>query len=389
MEFGQHDNWFTISFDDDERSEWIRGSLFDDNKVTVGKAFTIAAENVIEGLHEDDFGIVIRIGRKVGEYWEMDKSVLGIEYHLYLGIDCNWSRKHFVAEKGVRIFPKLNGVVENSIWIGGNNKDAMPYSVYDQIIRKLPNYTELNKYVKARLSGVIGEYFNVIGNAQLNYEKYLNKKIGKRRPNTPDNLVVNEQAKFTYLIDKLTDMLEDAVSFSEATWQNEIVSIIRLLFPKYILPLESVKIRDLKGKRREIDIGLLDVEGNIDIIEIKKPFDECIMSKTKYRDNHVPLRELSGAVMQAEKYILYLQRGGPKMDEYIQEQFSDLIPHGLSVKIVNPHAMIIMGRSNNLNPRQQTDFEVVKRKYKNIADIITYDDMIERLRVLRDAITFK
>lgn len=389
MEFGQYDNWFTIAFDADDRAEWVRGSLFEDNKVTVGKAFTIGAENVIEGLDEDDIGIVIRIGQRVGNYWKMEKSVLRIEYQLYLGINHKWSRKHFVAEKGVSIFPKLNGIVENSIWIGGDNKDSMPFSVYDRIVRKLPNYTELNKYVQARLSGVIGEYFNVIGSAQQNYENYLNRKIGKRRPNTPDTLLVTEQAKFTYLINKLTQMLEDAVSFSEATWQNEIVSIIRLLFPKYILPLESVKIKDIKGNRREIDLALIDVEGNIDIIEIKKPFDECIMSKSKYRDNHVPLRELSGAVMQVEKYILYLQRGGAAMDQHIQKQFSDRIPQGLSVKIVNPRAMIIMGRSYNLNPQQKADFEVVKRKYKNIADIITYDDMLERLKVLKAAITYK
>jgi hypothetical protein len=30
----------------------------------------------------------------------------------------------------------------------------------------------------------------------------------------------------------------------------------------------------------------------------------------QYRNNHIPLRELSGAVMQIEKYIYYLNRWG-------------------------------------------------------------------------------
>ena len=38
-----------------------------------------------------------------------------------------------------------------------------------------------------------------------------------------------------------------------------------------------------------------------------------------------------------------------------------------------------MGRGNNLTPNQKLDFEIVKRKYKNIADILTYDDLINRL----------
>ena len=387
MEFVEDKDTFTIVYDFPGRFDWIRQALEEYGKVTIGKAFTINRGHVIEGLDESDEFMIIKIGVKRENYWEMDCSILGLEYELYLGIENKWKPKHFIAEKGVSIFPKLNGIVESQLWIGGKNKRAMPFSQYDQMVRKLPSYTELNKYVRARLSGVVGEYFDIIGNAQRKYENYLNKKLGKSRSVTPASLSITESAKFDYLISKLSEMLDSAVSFPESAWQSEIINIIRLLFPKYALPVEKVQIKDTKGRRREIDIGLIDVEGNLDIVEIKKPFDECIMSKSKYRDNHVPLRELSGAIMQAEKYILYLQRGGPKLDEKIQKQFSKKIPRGLFVKIVNPKAIIIMGRSNNLTKQQQSDFEVVKRKFKNIADIITYDDMLGRLKVLREAVT--
>lgn len=38
-----------------------------------------------------------------------------------------------------------------------------------------------------------------------------------------------------------------------------------------------------------------------------------------------------------------------------------------------------MGRENNFRLEQKADFEVVKRKYKNVVDIMTYDNLLERL----------
>jgi hypothetical protein len=35
-----------------------------------------------------------------------------------------------------------------------------------------------------------------------------------------------------------------------------------------------------------------------------------------------------------------------------------------------------MGRTVGLSEEQIQDFEVIKRKYKNVIDIITYDDLI-------------
>ena len=39
-----------------------------------------------------------------------------------------------------------------------------------------------------------------------------------------------------------------------------------------------------------------------------------------------------------------------------------------------------MGRENNLSKDQKNDFEVVKRKYKNVIDILSYDDLLQRLK---------
>ena len=41
-----------------------------------------------------------------------------------------------------------------------------------------------------------------------------------------------------------------------------------------------------------------------------------------------------------------------------------------------------MGREKELTTEQQRDFEVIKRQYKNVVDIITYDDLIRRLEFM-------
>jgi len=40
------------------------------------------------------------------------------------------------------------------------------------------------------------------------------------------------------------------------------------------------------------------------------------------------------------------------------------------------------GKRYNLGENQRQDFEVVKRKYKNVIDIITYDDLLRRLEFI-------
>ena len=41
--------------------------------------------------------------------------------------------------------------------------------------------------------------------------------------------------------------------------------------------------------------------------------------------------------------------------------------------------MIILGRDHNFAADQKFDFEIIKRKYANIVDIMTYDDLLQRL----------
>lgn len=72
-------------------------------------------------------------------------------------------------------------------------------------------------------------------------------------------------------------------------------------------------------KERYIDIGLVDSNGNLDIIEVKKPFDDKILRRTKYRGNSIPTSELSGGIMQAENISSIYQNGEQKVKTTLQE----------------------------------------------------------------------
>lgn len=62
------------------------------------------------------------------------------------------------------------------------------------------------------------------------------------------------------------------------------------------------------------------------------------------------------------------------------------MPNGLKVKALNPNGMVIMGRSNDFNEQQKQDFELIKRQYKNITEIMTYDDLLFRLKTIVSAL---
>jgi hypothetical protein len=88
--------------------------------------------------------------------------------------------------------------------------------------------------------------------------------------------------------------------------------------------------------------------------------------------------------MQVEKYIYYLNHAGKNKENDIKTKLIEKNRNlsGLDIKIRSPHGIIIMGRDDGLSADQLADFEVVKRKYKNIADIVTYNELIRRLELL-------
>jgi hypothetical protein len=303
-------------------------------------------------------------------------------------------RKTFVADRNIRIFPRIEKVMQTfgEIVVGGSRQDRIPVEIFRELLAKFPNSTELDRYATARVEAIVGEVLDGNAAAREKYEAYLDRRGStvSAAPLDQPELIQAEIDKYALLRDTISAWLANAKGYSENDWQKLIIKVILLLFPKYAAVLEGVAVADFYSKpgfrkKRFIDICLIDAGGSIDVIEIKKPFDNVLLSRGLYRGNNVPTKELSGTIMQAEKYLFHLTKWGVEGERQLTKKYADLLPPGMQIRVTNPKAIILLGRDKRtdgtsaLADDQFFDLEVIKRKYANMMDILTYDDLLRRL----------
>jgi len=384
--FRKENNKVVLSYTSNMPSpEWVYESLEKSGVALIGQVFTVKKSELISTFDENDVDkpVEFEVAILTGDYYCFSRKVLSLKNDLYIHKNVKLDRKVFVAERNISIFPKVDGLVKKSIYIGGDHEDAIPEAIFQKLLKTFPNTYELNRYASARISSVISSYIETKSDYEEKYQHYLNKKPSIVGTNPQITFSEVECFKYQSLLDKLKQMLIDEEKYSEAQWQEELLQIILLIYPKYISVFKEAPVRDTySNSNRSIDFLLVDSSGNTDIIEIKKPFNKCIVTDRTYRDNFIPLRELSGTVMQIEKYIFYLNKWGKKGEEHLTEYYKNKLPDGFEIKITNPCGIIIMGRTKGLSAEQIQDFEVIKRKYKNVIDIITYDDLLNRLEFI-------
>lgn len=320
-----------------------------------------------------------------GDYFKIIDGVISDNLEIFFQQDIDLDVSFFVADSDVSVFSTIKEIYKGPIYVGGEHEGALSIEVFRDSLRRFPSNYERRKYVEARISSLFKNYFENVKDAETSYQKYMDKKLTKKGSNLIKAFEDYDLFKYETILKKLQKMLSEEAEYSEKQWQEEILQIILLLYPKYVFVFREVPIHAKYNEgihEKFLDFLLVDSNGNADIIEIKKPFENVIMTKSVYRDNYIPLRELSGTVMQIEKYIYYLNRWSIDGEKFLTNKYKDKLPFGLSIKITNPSGIIIMGRENNLNANQKQDFEVVKRKYKNVVDIITYDNLLERLSTM-------
>tara|TARA_B110001469_G_C9638383_1_gene320489 strand:+ start:1555 stop:2763 length:1209 start_codon:yes stop_codon:yes gene_type:complete len=394
IEFTQHEcELLMIYTPERDGGAWLQQQFAEKSEATIsGRIFTVTQDMIFENRGDDDDPLlldpesfVFSVGTLAGSYYCIESKFLGIEYELVIHQSIPLKRKTFAAERNISIFRRLNEFGLTQLIIGGDEESAMPKEVFEQMLKEFPNTHELNRYAQARVSGIIRNYVPIEIDFEAKYRKYMDKKESRRGTQPLQVFSEYESDKYTTLIEKIEEMLKQAESYTENQWQDEIIQIIQLLYPKYIKAFKEGPVRDsLAGKNRKIDFLMVDASGYVDAIELKKPFANCIVTSNHYRGNHVPMSELNGTVMQLEKYLYHLNRWGQQGEDKLNKRYADQLPEGLTLKIVNPSGMIIMGRDEKLSPDQKTDFEVIRRKYRHVLEIMTYDDMLRRLKVIRD-----
>ncbi len=411
--FRVKNNSLYLVYATDQEVGWIFLKLEAGSTTLLGKVFTITEGAIIDDPEDGGEEAEFPIGIKEDGYFKINPNVLQTKYPVFLSeeIVSRLEPENFFVrqpyfgrksgeglgggvsgERYIPLFPKLEEMFEHSLRIGGSLEDSIPFEAFQKAIGVFPDTEEVKRYMDARIAHILGEY--VV--PRRDYIAHRDNLIASRESRLEQNgseSIISEVAKplqieiFETAREQLEQMLTATSAYSEGDWQNRILDIILLLYPKYIHKEKNLKVKtdDSYGL---LDIALFDAGGFIDVIEIKKPEvgGVGVLRKTQYRNNCVPSRELSGAIMQVEKYAFWLTRWGKEGETVLQRRYGRRLPTGLRVRIANPVGIIIFGRDDGFNDKERQDFEIIKRKYKHVVDILTYDDLLRRLKNILEAL---
>lgn len=330
-------------------------------------------------------------------YYHVFKHILNTKYDILFSSKCVITNNYFGIQYSLNILKQLEELIQNQVIITDEenvNNKFIPIAEFESLIAQFPTRTEQIYYTESKITNLLSEYVESTLDGQTRFDNYV-KKRNKRLVKNINNLKsINryEIQKYEFILSELKNMLAHSELYDENDWQDKILEIVLLLFPKYILYIKEFKISDLtrRSSEKRIDIALFDANGNIDIIEIKKPNAGKIITENLYRENHIPARTLSGSIMQTEKYLYLLNLLGKKGEDSLNTKYKNrLQQYNIEIRINNPRGIVIAGNASDFNDNQKLDFDIIRRKYMRIVDIITYDDLINRLENILNSLKKK
>jgi len=200
-------------------------------------------------------------------------------------------------------------------------------------------------------------------------------KTGARSQITKSQLFKNTKLKIdTVTLDQVIGEFQDKLKrkISESMWGKFLENNLFLIDSKYIHSIPQLNLV-LAGSRK-VDFGLVDIQGYLDLFEIKKPETRLLTSKKDSRGNYVWDRQAIEAIVQAEKYLLHADSKRHQLKEDIKRE------RQVSLDVIRPRAFVIMGNSDQLdNSDKKEDFRMLKNQFKNI-EIILYDELLDRIK---------
>ncbi len=383
ISFEKHNNQLILCYAPAMGIDEIIRRLDTEDVVQIKHTFFVTKDLLFEAAEvEDDWEETLRfsVGTIEELYTKLDQDVFDTDHSFYFGNEIKLKPQMFVAYRNISILRKIDEVIERDFYIGGDweTHNGISKETFENLLSKFPKTAELDKYAHNRIASIIKDYFPECDKYEAIYEKFIKSKSISFASSTPAVSKYNiqiELEQFTAAYHELNDMLELYEAINEKQWQEKIHNILQLLYPKYICCAREIKFYGGKNDKQP-DFLLVDANGFVDILEIKKA-DVRVL--TQYRNNYVATREISGAIQQIEKYIFCLN-SSDKAKEDVSKKLTEFLPEGVEVKIINPQGILLAGRSNEFNHEQQKDFELIKRQYKHVADIMTYDDLLFRLR---------
>ena len=116
-------------------SNWVYLKLDESGSVLISKAFCVTKNELISPSneskdHNPDAAVEFNIADKKQDYYCFNKDILSLNHDLYIHENINLEQRIFVAERNISIFKKIDNHVSNSIYIGGDNENSIPESIF-------------------------------------------------------------------------------------------------------------------------------------------------------------------------------------------------------------------------------------------------------------------
>lgn len=342
-------------------------------------------ESFSETLLDDDYEFPFFVGEIKENFYSIYRDVLDIDYDLFISNDINLNMTLF-GKNGLSIFKEIGKLYQNTKMIVTkeptitDNEDMIDEESIRQLTKNIPGSYEISLYRQTIIAKHIDRFLS-LKDATKKYEQYIARKFKNsiQEVVVDKDIVINDIRKYEYLKEKLESMLKEQNKYIERDWQNEILTVFKYIYPQYIhvdekLPLESVT----SDKMLETDLVLIDSDGNVDLIEIKKP-DEKIQYDKEYRNNFIPTKNLIGTCLQMQNYLICLANTKPVILNEFKAKKS--INSSINLKAHSPKGYIIFGSDSDIqnDEKRKADFYTTRRMFSNIIDIITYDDLIRRI----------
>lgn len=186
------------------------------------------------------------------------------------------------------------------------------------------------------------------------------------------------------LIERYSEMLTK--EYSESKWQGFFEDNPFILSLAFSVPFMLVQSQPYAGGRRSYGGGgkhpdfiyAAAATGNLAVIEIKKPSTVLLQAKAYRGDDIFGLSsELSGAVSQVLNQRETLQRTLP----VLKSESKDLLDkYGFSTRCI-----VVAGRSPTEIAHQKS-FELMRNSMVDVV-VMTFDELLERLRMIQVALT--
>lgn len=271
-------------------ARWVDHKLQQDGTVTLRRTFTFTSDDLVPQVTQadgnDSSERVFVLGVLAGGYYKVSKDILCLKHNLMLDSAMKFGPGMFIAQRDISVVARIDELIDEPIIVGGDDERAIPLADFEYLIKTFPTSTELNHYARSRITRVLKDYFGTLSDAEERLNRYLNSKKTLITHSRESLLANFELQKFEYIHAELQSMLTTADSYAENDWQTKVLSLLLFVFPKYIAVLENIHVKDFysnprKASDRFIDLMLVDANGNIDIIEVKKPFSNALLSHHK------------------------------------------------------------------------------------------------------------